>query len=78
MVLWFLMIGILGFAEIGHAPEILKAVNPYYAINLLTNVKGGFWLLGAVFLCTTGAEALYSDLGHCGRQNIRITWGFVK
>jgi KUP system potassium uptake protein len=57
---------------------VLKALNPYYAINLITNVRGGFWLLGAVFLCTTGAEALYSDLGHCGKKNIRITWAFVK
>jgi KUP system potassium uptake protein len=53
-------------------------VNPYYAYNLLVNTKGGFWLLGAVFLCTTGAEALYSDLGHCGKGNIRISWVFVK
>ena len=78
MVIWFVMIGVLGFGQLMHTPQILQAVNPYYAIHLLTNVKGGFWLLGAVFLCTTGAEALYSDLGHCGRKNIRITWGFVK
>ncbi|MFN0015188.1 MAG: KUP/HAK/KT family potassium transporter [Saprospiraceae bacterium] len=78
MVVWFSMLFVLGFVQILHYPEILKALNPAYAIELLTVYPGGFWLLGAVFLCTTGAEALYSDLGHCGRQNIRITWGFVK
>lgn len=78
MMTWFTMIGTLGFIEMLEYPSVLKAINPYYAIHLITQVHGGFWLLGAVFLCTTGAEALYSDLGHCGRQNIRITWGFVK
>ncbi len=78
MLVWFSMIGILGFSEILITPEIIKALNPYYAIHLITQYPGGFWLLGAVFLCTTGAEALYSDLGHCGKKNIRITWGFVK
>ncbi|HVD97211.1 MAG TPA: KUP/HAK/KT family potassium transporter [Cytophagaceae bacterium] len=78
MTLWFLMLGVLGFKELLHYPMILKAVNPYYAYNMLVNYPGGFWLLGAVFLCTTGAEALYSDLGHCGKENIRITWVFVK
>ena len=58
--------------------HILKAFNPYYAIKFLSNLSEGFWILGAVFLCTTGAEALYSDLGHCGRGNIRISWIFVK
>ena len=57
---------------------IFKAFSPYYAIELLTTYPKGFWILGAVFLCTTGAEALYSDLGHCGRGNIRISWIFVK
>src|SRR5690606_30128782 len=56
----------------------LKAVNPVYAFNLLVKYPGGFWILGAVFLCTTGAEAMYSDLGHCGKSNIRVSWGFVK
>jgi len=78
MLLWFTMLGVLGFANILHHPEILGAINPYYAYSLLVNYPGGFWLLGAVFLCTTGAEALYSDLGHCGRGNIRISWVFVK
>jgi KUP system potassium uptake protein len=58
--------------------KIFKALNPYYAIKLLTVYPKGFWILGAVFLCTTGAEALYSDLGHCGRANIRISWIYVK
>ncbi len=78
MLIWFSMIGILGMVEITEYSSVLKAINPYYAIHLITKYPGGFWLLGAVFLCTTGAEALYSDLGHCGRQNIRITWVFVK
>jgi KUP system potassium uptake protein len=59
-------------------PSILKALNPVYAYELLVEYPHGFWLLGGVFLCTTGAEALYSDLGHCGKKNIRITWIFVK
>ena len=78
MVLWFMMLGILGFSQIIHYPKILAALNPVYAFRFLTEVPQGFILLGAVFLCTTGAEALYSDLGHCGRTNIRITWIFVK
>jgi KUP system potassium uptake protein len=78
MVVWFLMLGIMGFSQLIYHPEILKALNPAYAIKFLTQYKGGFILLGAVFLCTTGAEALYSDLGHCGRSNIRISWIFVK
>lgn len=78
MVLWFTMLFVLGFAQIMEYPGILKSLNPHYAYELLARYPGGFWLLGAVFLCTTGAEALYSDLGHCGRKNIRITWAFVK
>lgn len=78
MFLWFAMLAVLGISNILLHPEILKAINPYYAYNLLVLYPGGFWLLGAVFLCTTGAEALYSDLGHCGRENIRISWLFVK
>lgn len=78
MVIWFTMLFVLGFSQILHYPGILKSLNPYYAYELLARYPGGFWLLGAVFLCTTGAEALYSDLGHCGRKNIRITWAFVK
>ena len=78
MAVWFLMLGILGFVQVIHFPNILTAVNPLYAVRFLTQYPGGFVLLGAVFLCTTGAEALYSDLGHCGRDNIRISWIFVK
>ncbi|MBF6642420.1 KUP/HAK/KT family potassium transporter [Flavobacterium sp. J49] len=78
MVVWFSMLTVLGLSQIIHHPDILKALNPVYAYRLLVEYPHGFWLLGAVFLCTTGAEALYSDLGHCGRQNIRITWIFVK
>ena len=79
MLIWFLMIGILGLIQITHNLSIIKALNPYYAIELI--IHGGkkvIYILGAVFLCTTGAEALYSDLGHCGRRNIEITWILVK
>ncbi|HEY9487594.1 MAG TPA: KUP/HAK/KT family potassium transporter, partial [Chryseosolibacter sp.] len=78
MVLWFSFIAIIGFSHLVLKPEILKALNPAYAFDLLTRYPGGFWLLGAVFLCTTGAEAMYSDLGHVGKSNIRVSWGFVK
>ncbi|MBL7817881.1 MAG: KUP/HAK/KT family potassium transporter [Saprospiraceae bacterium] len=78
MVVWFLMLFVLGFSQILHTPAILVALSPHYAYELLVQYPHGFWLLGAVFLCTTGAEALYSDLGHCGKKNIRITWAFVK
>ena len=78
MTIWFTMLAVLGFMHISDHFEILKALNPYYAIHFLFTYPEGFWLLGAVFLCTTGAEALYSDLGHCGRGNIRISWVFVK
>lgn len=78
MLIWFTMILILGLIPILHNPGILAALSPHYAIELLTRYPNGFWLLGAVFLCTTGAEALYSDLGHCGKKNIRLTWIFVK
>lgn len=78
MLVWFLMIGTLGALQLAHYPSVLQAINPYYGISMLIEHPGGFWLLGAVFLCTTGAEALYSDLGHCGRKNIQMTWIFVK
>ncbi|HQW46581.1 MAG TPA: KUP/HAK/KT family potassium transporter [Chitinophagaceae bacterium] len=78
MFIWFTMLAILGFSNLSLDYSVFKALNPYYAIQFLTNYPGGFWLLGAVFLCTTGAEALYSDLGHCGRPNIRISWIYVK
>lgn len=78
MMIWFLMMAVLGLIHISDDFSILHALNPYYALHFLFNYPEGFWLLGAVFLCTTGAEALYSDLGHCGRDNIRISWAFVK
>ena len=78
MFVWFSMIGTLGFFQIIQNPSVIKALNPMYAINLVLNYPGGFWFLGAVFLCSTGGEALYSDLGHCGKQNIRVSWTFVK
>jgi KUP system potassium uptake protein len=78
MTVWFSMLLVVGLANISLHVDILKALSPHYAFDMLTNYPKGFWLLGAVFLCTTGAEALYSDLGHCGIRNIRITWSFVK
>ena len=78
MFLWFTMMGVLGVAFIAQMPTIVKALNPYYAYVLLSTNPNAFLILGAVFLCTTGAEALYSDLGHCGRNNIRISWIYVK
>ena len=78
MLIWFLMLAVLGFSQIMHYPSILKAINPVYAYDLLAKYPRGFWLLGSVFLCTTGAEALYSDLGHCGKKNIQFSWIYVK
>ena len=78
MVIWFLMLAILGFSQLILYPDILRSLNPMFAVRFLSEFPGGFIILGAVFLCTTGAEALYSDLGHCGKGNIRISWIFVK
>jgi KUP system potassium uptake protein len=80
MLVWFSMLGVLGVYQLSSNFEVLNALNPYYAYKLLTSeIAGqGFFILGAVFLCTTGAEALYSDMGHCGRKNIRVSWIFVK
>lgn len=78
MLVWFGMLAVLGINQVVMHPEVLKAVNPYYAYHLLSIHPEGFFVLGFVFLCTTGAEALYSDMGHCGRKNIRISWIFVK
>jgi KUP system potassium uptake protein len=88
MTIWFIMLAILGVYHISDDWEILRAFNPVYAFHLLTTSgmligpdglpTAGFWVLGSVFLCTTGAEALYSDLGHAGRSNIRVSWIFVK
>jgi KUP system potassium uptake protein len=78
MLVWFSMLGILGIIQISSNFSVFKALNPYYAYHLLKIHPDGFYVLGFVFLCTTGAEALYSDMGHCGRKNIRISWVFVK
>jgi len=78
MFVWFMMLAVLGLNQIITYPSIINSLNPVYAFNLLTKYPSGFWLLGAVFLATTGAEALYADLGHCGRKNIRVSWIFVK
>ncbi len=78
MVIWFLMLGILGCSQLIQNPDVLRALNPVFAVRFLSEYPGAFILLGAVFLCTTGAEALYSDLGHCGRTNIQVSWIFVK
>lgn len=78
MFIWFTMMGVLGIASVFQFPGIVKALNPYYAWHLLSTSPDAFIILGAVFLCTTGAEALYSDLGHCGRANIRVSWIYVK
>lgn len=78
MFIWFIMLAGLGLMHISDDFSVFKAFSPHYAVELLTQYPKGFWILGAVFLCTTGAEALYSDLGHCGRENIRLSWIFVK
>ena len=78
MTIWFSMLAILGIMHLSDDITIFKSINPYYAFHFLGTHPNAIWLLGAVFLCTTGAEALYSDLGHCGRGNIRISWIFVK
>ena len=78
MGVWFAMLAVLGIVHITDDLSVFNSLNPYYGIHFLFNYEEGFWLLGAVFLCTTGAEALYSDLGHCGRGNIRTSWMFVK
>ena len=78
MFLWFTMMGVLGIMFVVQMPSVIKALNPWYAYQLLTTNPNAFMILGGVFLCTTGAEALYSDLGHCGRANIRGSWIYVK
>lgn len=78
MFVWFAVLGVTGLMHISDDLSVLKSLNPYYAVNLLINNPSALLILGGVFLCTTGAEALYSDLGHCGKRNIRISWIFVK
>ncbi|SEG49090.1 KUP/HAK/KT family potassium transporter [Sphingobacterium lactis] len=78
MMIWFTTIGVLGVSYLGHSPDIWKSLNPYYAYQLLATYPDAWFILGAIFLCTTGAEALYSDMGHVGKSNIRISWIYVK
>lgn len=80
MLLWFTFLGATGTALIFKHPAVLKAFNPLYAIQVLFSPynKAGLMILGSVFLATTGAEALYSDMGHVGRDNIYRSWPFVK
>ena len=78
MLLFFTMLAVLGVVHLVQAPSILRALNPYYALHMVTQVPGAFWLLGSIFLCSTGAEALYADMGHVGRPNIYLSWTFVK
>lgn len=78
MLLWFSFIGIMGVLAIQGNWQVCKALNPAYAFFLIRDYPGGFWLLGGIFLCTTGAEALYSDMGHVGRNNIRVSWAYIK
>ncbi|WP_254517417.1 KUP/HAK/KT family potassium transporter, partial [Salmonella enterica] len=80
MFIWFGFLGVSGLINSFLDLSILKAINPYYAIHLLFSPenKAGFFILGSIFLVTTGAEALYSDLGHVGRGNIYVSWPFVK
>lgn len=77
MALWFITIGGVGLYQLIQNPSVITALNPAYALNLLIKYPGGFWILGAVFLATTGAEALYSDLGHVGKENVRMGWSLV-
>ncbi len=78
MLVWFTMIGVFGTMAFLQNPGVIRALNPLYAYRMITDYPGGFWLLGGVFLCSTGAEALYSDMGHVGRLNIQVSWIYVK
>ncbi|HEX8330247.1 MAG TPA: KUP/HAK/KT family potassium transporter [Hymenobacter sp.] len=78
MLLFFSMLAVLGVLHLVQEPSILRALSPHYALAMLTQVPGAFWLLGSIFLCSTGAEALYADMGHVGRKNIYVSWAFVK
>ena len=78
MFVWFTFIGGIGLLALSADFSVLSALNPIWVYRFLVEYPGGFWLLGAVFLCTTGAEALYSDMGHVGRVNIRYSWIYVK
>ncbi|MFZ0424619.1 MAG: KUP/HAK/KT family potassium transporter [Xanthobacteraceae bacterium] len=78
MAVWFIAIGALGVWGVARDPAVLAALNPYYGFRLLAdNGFGGFLVLGGVFLCVTGAEALYADMGHFGRGPIRLAWSWI-
>jgi KUP system potassium uptake protein len=78
MALWFLTIGALGLWGIAQDPSVLRALNPYYGVRLLADHGfGGFLVLGGIFLCVTGAEALYADMGHFGKRPIRAAWSWI-
>ncbi len=75
MVVWFVAIGLMGLPPIAAHPEVLKAVSPWYALHFaVVHYQVAFITLGAVFLCVTGAEALYADMGHFGKRPIRVAW----
>jgi KUP system potassium uptake protein len=78
MLVWFTFMGAVGFLALSHNFSVLKALNPYYTYRFFAESPENFWLLGSIFLCSTGAEALYSDMGHCGRNNIRMSWIYIK
>ncbi len=78
MLVWFTFMGAIGFLALSHNFSVLKALNPYYTYRFFAESPENFWLLGSIFLCSTGAEALYSDMGHCGKNNIRISWIYIK
>ncbi|MBF0502875.1 MAG: potassium transporter Kup [Candidatus Riflebacteria bacterium] len=78
MLLWFLCIGTAGFAQVMHRPDIMWAFNPANGIRFVTNDLGGaFIALGSVFLCVTGGEALYADMGHFGRRPMTLAWNWL-
>ena len=80
MLAWFTFLGVMGIMNFANDWSVLRALNPYYAFHVLVSDenKMGIFILGSVFLATTGAEALYSDLGHAGRKNIRVSWPYIK
>jgi KUP system potassium uptake protein len=78
MLLFFTMLAVLGLKELVQSPGILRALNPWWAVHFVTQAPGGFWALGSIFLCSTGAEALYADMGHVGRTNIYGSLALVK
>lgn len=80
MLGWFTFLGVIGLINFSHDFSVIEALNPYYAIRVLfsSDNKLGIFILGNVFLATTGAEALYSDLGHVGKTNIHLSWPYVK